>query len=369
VSGLLRRVEDVAGLHAFLEKAGVDYVDRTSVAGVHQVLIRVRVAEVQRTALRVLAADVALGAKDGVFDPFRIGPAFSDTSTGTLNPTVRGVGAGAFTGELENAFVARVDIPEWKLSTFFQALQQNDYLRMLAEPSLKCVSGEEAQFLAGGEFPIPVLQGGNRDNNAGTSSITVVYKEFGVRLRFKPLVLGDNSIRLTVAPEVSELTQTGSVQLQGFSIPAILTRRAETTLELKSGQTFALAGLINQRVDARNARTPLLGDVPVLGALFRSVRYRQGETELVVMVTADLVEPLNPAGKTAVPGSTFVPPSDWELYGQGRLDGNPYPRLSDSDAAWLKESGLSRLRGPGAWSTHEQPPAQSTSSLRPEGAR
>ena len=154
---------------------------------------------------------------------------------------------------------------------------------------------------------LPVAKGGGGSN--GNTSITIEYKEFGVRLKFKPTVLGDNTIRLQVAPEVSELSDTGAVTIQGFRVPAILTRRAETTLELKSGQTFSLAGLISQRADARNAKTPLLGDLPVLGTLFRSVRYQSGETELVVMVTADLVEPLNNAGKTALPGSLSTPPS------------------------------------------------------------
>ncbi|HYE62913.1 MAG TPA: type II and III secretion system protein family protein [Phycisphaerales bacterium] len=359
VSGLLRRVDDSAGLRSFFEKTGMEFVDRTTVAGVQQVLIRVRVAEVQRAALRILAADTDVGG-------YRIGPAFSDTSTGTTNPSLLTAGVSRFTGSLDNAFGLGVSIPEWKIDTFIQALQENNYLRVLAEPSLKCVSGEEATFLAGGEFPIPVVQGGGAVTaTTSTTSITIEYKEFGVRLRFKPYVLGDNTIRLLVAPEVSELTETGAVNIQGFRIPAILTRRAETTLELKSGQTFSLAGLISQRSEGRNSRAPLLGDLPVLGTLFRSVRYQAGETELVVMVTADLVEPMNVAGKTAVPGSTHSSPNDWELYSKGMIDGNPTPRVSAADCEWMKSTGMNRLRGPGAWSTHDQAPASSTSNLRP----
>lgn len=359
VSGMLRRVEDSAGLRSFFEKTGMEFVDRTSVAGVQQVLIRVRVAEVQRTALRVLNADTTIGN-------YQVGPAFSNTSTKTINPTLNVVGDGNFTQSLGDAFNVTASIPEWKISTFIQALQENNYLRVLAEPSLKCISGEEATFLAGGEFPIPVVQGGGTTTTTGTtSSITIEYKEFGVRLRFRPYVQGDNTIRLLVAPEVSELSDTGALTIQGFRIPAILTRRAETTLELKSGQTFALAGLINQRTEGRNARTPLLGDLPVLGSLFRSVRYQTGDTELVVMITADLVEPLNVAGKTAVPGSLHSSPNDWELYGMGMIDGNPSPKTSDADCEWMQSTMMHRLRGPGAWSTHDQMPASSTSNLRP----
>jgi pilus assembly protein CpaC len=207
-----------------------------------------------------------------------------------------------------------------------------------------------------------VVQGAGTGTN--NSSITIEYKEFGVRLHFRPYVLGDNSIRLQVAPEVSELSDNGAVVIQGFRIPAILTRRAETTLELKSGQTFALAGLISQRGEGDNAKTPLLGDLPVLGTLFRSVRYQTGETELVVMVTADLVAPLNVGGKTALPGSLDTPPDDWELYAKGKVDGDIPAKCSPADAAWLEEKGLDRLRGPGAWMNYEQPAAAGRSTLR-----
>jgi pilus assembly protein CpaC len=361
VSGLLRRTEDSAGLRAFFEKTGMQYVDRTSVAGLQQVLLKVRVAEVQRTAIRALNIDTRVG-------DYRIGPAFSDTSTGTVNPQLDVIGRGRFVETLGKSFSVAANIPEWKISTFIQSLQENSYLRILAEPSLKCISGEEATFLAGGEFPVPVAQdGGSATNATGSvisSTITVEYKEFGVRLKFRPFVLGDNSIRMFIAPEVSELSDNGAITIGGLRIPAIVTRRAETTLELKSGQTFALAGLINQRDEGRNSRAPLLGDLPILGSLFRSVRFQSGDTELIVMVTADLVEPINVAGKTAVPGSAHAKPNDWELYAMGQIDGSPIPQTSDADRHWMQSSGMHLLRGPGAWSTHEQPPASSTSTMR-----
>jgi len=237
---------------------------------------------------------------------------------------------------------------------FLQALAENQYARILAEPNLTALSGEEATFLAGGEFPIPVVQGGGgTENNA---SITIEYKEFGVHLKFKPVVLGDNSIRMMVAPEVSELSDVGSVEIQGFRIPSILTRRAETTLEMKSGQSFIIAGLLNDELNARNSRIPLLGDLPILGTLFRSVRYQKRETELLVLVTASLVEPLNEVRPGLVPGETHVTPNDWELYIEGRIEGKT-AQLSPVDSQWMKDKGLNRLTGPGAWSTHETPPA------------
>jgi pilus assembly protein CpaC len=358
VSGQLRRVDDSASLKAFLDKMAIPYVDRTGVAGIQQVMIRVRVAEVQRSIARTLGFnslyygnDAVIGVQPGPID----GGAFNPPAT--ISPGV----AGATINPLVSVFA---NIPSWKFASFVQALQENQYLRVLAEPSLKCMSGEEASFLAGGEFPIPVVQGG-----AGTTtntSITIEYKEFGVRLKFKPTVLGDNSIRLQVAPEVSELSDVGAVTIQGFRVPSLITRRADTTLELKSGQTFALAGLITQRVDGRNSRVPGFGDLPILGALFRSVRYNQGETELVVMITADLVAPMNEAGKAALPGSLSTPPNDWELYSQGKLDGDVRPVVSQADAAWLQQKGLDRLRGPGAWMSYDQPPAAGQATMRPE---
>jgi pilus assembly protein CpaC len=244
------------------------------------------------------------------------------------------------------------DFPQAQFLLFVQALAENQYLRVLAEPSLVAQSGEEASFLAGGEFPIPIAQGGG----AGTSSntITVTYKEFGVRLHFRPTVLGDGTIRLHVAPEVSELSNSnGAIQLSGFNIPGILTRKAETTIVMNSGQSFAMAGLITKETQARSSGVPALGELPVLGTLFRSVRYQQGDTELLVLITASLVEPLNLAKTPPAPGFTESEADDWDLYAQGHVNGRTPAQLSDDDAKWLKQSGLQRLRGPGAWAEYD----------------
>jgi pilus assembly protein CpaC len=343
------------------------------VAGVQQVMISVRVAEVSRTAIRSLGVNFFAGGSNffggGVIGPDGGGP-FNPINLGVNGPNapVHPVPFGFPNGvSVSPSTTLFAGINKADLEVFVQALQENQYLRLLAEPSLKCTSGEEASFLAGGEFPIPVVQGGG-GGATGNTAITIEYREFGVRLKFKPQVLGDNTIRLQVAPEVSELTDVGAVVIQGLRIPSLFTRKAETTLELKSGQTFALAGLITQRSDGRNSRVPGLGDVPVLGTLFRSVRYSNGETELVVMVTADLVEPVDQPGKTALPGSLDTPPNDWELYTRGKLDGDMPPKVSPADSAWLQEKGLDRLRGPGAWMNYEQPMAAGRSSLRPASA-
>ena len=158
-------------------------------------------------------------------------------------------------------------------------------------------------------------------------------------------------IRLHVAPEVSELSDFGAVEIQGFRIPSILSRRVETTLELASGQTFVMAGLLNQSSAARNSRIPLLGDIPVLGSLFRSVSYQIGESELVVLVTAELVEPLSHASSRALPGDLHTPPNDWDLFGRGRLEGQ-MKNLDEVSDDSVDMGELEDLKGPGAWASY-----------------
>ena len=239
--------------------------------------------------------------------------------------------------------------PKAGLEVFIQALAENQYLRILAEPQLVALSGQEASFLAGGEYPVPVVQGGLQ----GTTAISIEYKEYGVGLTFRPTVLGNGAIRLYVAPTVSSLTDVGAVTVQGFTIPALTIRKAETTLELYSGQTFGMAGRLQHAVNARNSRVPGLGDIPFLGALFRSVRYRSRDTELVVLVTASLVEPMSATLGPLTPGAAHTAPNDWELYALGKLEGSP-ASVATSEV-WIRESGLSRLHGPGAWMTYDTP--------------
>jgi pilus assembly protein CpaC len=249
------------------------------------------------------------------------------------------------------------------LELFVQALADNQYLRVLAEPNLVALSGSEANFLAGGEIPIPVVQGGG---SAG-STVTIQFKPFGIALKFRPVVTGEGGIRLSMASEVSEVTEGLSqttTEFGGIRVPGIQTRRTETSLELKSGQTFAVSGLLSERTTSQVSKIPVLGDLPILGTLFRSVQYRTGETELLVLVTASLVEPMSIASPLPVPGQSHVAPNDWELYVEGRGEGRRSAMLAPPDQTWLKEQGLDRLRGPGAWMNYEQRPAQSTA--RPE---
>jgi pilus assembly protein CpaC len=169
-----------------------------------------------------------------------------------------------------------------------KALESKGYFQSLAEPNLIAYNGQEASFLAGGEFPIPIIQGGGNNN-----SITIQFKEFGVRLKFKPTIAGD-VIRLKVAPEVSSLDFNNGVTLQGFRIPALLTRRAETDVELRDGQSFAIAGLLNNVSQEDKAAIPILSKLPIIGALFKSKSDRAERTELMVLITPRLVRPLDP---------------------------------------------------------------------------
>jgi pilus assembly protein CpaC len=198
-------------------------------------------------------------------------------------------------------------------------LQQNNLLRVLAEPNLTVMSGNQASFLAGGEYPYPVPQSGGA--GGGSTTITIEYKQYGIRLLFTPIVLGNGKIRLHVQPEVSDLDYAHSITLQGFVVPGLTTRTADTVVELNEGQTLSLAGLLNTRVTATNSSTPLLGDIPVLGALFRSVRYERQETELVVLVTPVLANAVNPDQVQNLPGEHWRYPTEGQLFLNADLGG------------------------------------------------
>jgi len=368
VSGSLRQAEQARDLRKFLDAADVKYVDTTSLAGVQQVRLAVRVAEVSRRAIRKLGINWFQ-----TWDDIFVGSTVGSDKGGAINPIDIGVPAGAAARSgLPFVFNSNttvtpnittfIGIPDINLESFFQALAENQYMRVLAEPTLVAMSGEEASFLAGGEFPIPVVQG---VGGAGSTSVTIEYREFGVRLSFKPTVMGDGTIQLHVAPEVSRLSDIGAVQIQGFSVPSLLTRRAETTVRLKNNEAFAMAGLISQENDAATSRVPGVGDLPVLGSLFRSVRYLKGETEMVVLVKASLVEPIQTEIMPTGPGMLHVEPNDWELYLLGKVEGGTPNQLAPADMRYLREMGLDRLKGPGAWARHNGKPALSRAVLPP----
>ena len=342
----------------FMTGSGMKWVDLSRIAGVQQVQLRVRIAEASRSALRELAFGAVSGGNSffggyqapggsSPFQPVSISPGAQPTTsstplggTATTGSSVNQANFGFDKNPVSSAVTLFGGIPGSDLEFYIQALSENKYVRLLAEPNLVAISGERATFLVGGSFPIPVVQ-----NSGASSAVTIEYKEFGVRLNFRPEVLGQGRIRLEVAPEVSELSEIGSLRQNGFTIPSVITRRSSTTVELGSGQSFAMAGLLRSKEQGRVSKVPILGDIPVLGVLFRSVRYEEDQTELVVMVTAELVEPLDNGTVRPMPGELHETPNDWELFMEGSLTG---ATKAGKPLARLKVLGLEGLRGPGA---------------------
>ncbi len=270
-------------------------LNRLTVAEPAQVQLRVRIAEVDRNALKQIGINWESVLQSGKF-------AFA---AATQNPVTFSDGLVRNIARLGNG----------DLTATVDALAQDGLITLLAQPNLTALSGHTASFLAGGEFPIPVAY----SQNGTVPTISVEFKKFGVSLDFTPTVLDSGAISMRVRPEVSQLSSVGAVQQQGFSIPAITVRRADTTIELGSGQTFVIAGLLQRTSEQALSKVPGLGNVPVLGTLFRSTRYRHGETELVIIVTPYLVHPLTDPRAAAMPTDGLVVPNDVDRVIGGRL--------------------------------------------------
>ncbi len=246
-------------------------------------------------------------------------------STGSLASTVSRVGVGVLTKNLD-------------INTVVDALAADQLITILAEPNLTAQSGETASFLAGGEFPVPAGTSGS------SNTITIEFKQFGVSLSFVPTVLGPNRLNLRIRPEVSELSSSGAVSLPlatgSVTIPALQVRRAETTVELGSGQSFAIAGLLQHNTTQYGDGVLGLGDIPILGPLFRSSRFQRSETELVIIVTPYLVRPASDPSQLAAPTDGFRPATDLDrvLYQRQIARGAPMPQLrSRPDAGFILE--------------------------------
>jgi len=265
-----------------------------------QILLKVRFAQVDRTKLSAFGINLlSTGAANTVGTVST--QQFGTLGTFKLNDTI-GAPAKGFTTEetisdLLNIFIFRPDI---HLGATIRALQQQNVLQILAEPNLLAANGEPARFLAGGELPYPVLTGA-----AGQATVTVQFKPFGVKLEFTATIESDNTIRLKVFPEVSSLDFTNAVTISGFVLPAIATRHAETVVELRDGQSFGIAGLLDQRTTAQFSKVPGIGDIPILGQLFRSRSMNKTNSELVVIVTPTIVDPA--AAPTAAPELPKMP--------------------------------------------------------------
>jgi pilus assembly protein CpaC len=245
-----------------------------------QVQLQVRVAEVSRNRMRELGTSYAYQGGPGAG-----GYVNSGGGPGSVGSVVNGLMSGTLGSSL-NLFVMGGNT-----LAMIRALQQQGALRALAEPNLIAMNGQEASFLAGGEFPIPVVQSSGGGN--GNSNVSIVFKEYGVRLNFKPTIIDEDHIRLELEPEVSTLDFANGVRFDGFVIPALRTRRAKTGVELRDGQSFALAGLLDNNETQQLSKVPGLGDIPILGNLFRSKQFQKNESELMFIVTAQLVKPVN----------------------------------------------------------------------------
>jgi pilus assembly protein CpaC len=304
---VIEKAADVAGGYVEKKENVVNLLQQQEGVASNQVMLRVRFAEVSRSAMTELGA--ALFTGPGGFHDYVARSTTQQFAAPSLEGTresIQGVdkwGGGRDTvtatgGKMEfsdflNLFVFN---NRYNIGTVVRALQDKGLFQSLAEPNLVATNGKEASFLAGGEFPIPVVQGGQMGN-----SVTIMFKEFGVRLNFTPTVLGGDLINLKVRPEVSALDFNNAIVIEGFRVPALTTRRTETEVELRDGQTFAIAGLMNNTVADSMRKIPGIGDIPILGWLFKSKAIQKQQTELVVMITPHIVRRGQPGVSEGLP--------------------------------------------------------------------
>jgi pilus assembly protein CpaC len=273
--------------------------------GAQEVLLEVKFAEVDRAAVMQLGVnlfDLGQGNTIGTSQTGQFGqvtvtrPAPTVTqSVGTNGVNVTTVTPTIPTANITdflNLFITRTDVP---IGVLIKALQQKNLLQILAEPNLIAVNGKEASFLAGGEFPFPIVQPGQ-----GFNAVTIQFREFGVKLKYTPVIMPNGNIHLQVVPEVSQLDFTNALTISGFTIPALSTRRAQTEFELQDGQSFVIAGLMDNRVTNVSSKMPGLGDLPIIGNFFRSKNLQKSNSELMVLCTVHRVSPSSqpPAGPT-----------------------------------------------------------------------
>ncbi|WP_421990305.1 type II and III secretion system protein family protein [Qipengyuania sp.] len=318
---------------------GTNVISRLRMATPLQVNLQVRIAEVSRSFVRALGVNLATVDNSSGFK-FGIGQGRTGAFPQYTPGSPAGLGVGVTDGPEGSSVVANIS-PGTTVSAFGKFLgldiasaldlaETEGLVTTLSQPNLTALSGETAEFLAGGEFPIPLSQG------LGTT--TIEYKNYGVSLAYSPTVLANGRISMRVRPEVSELSSQGAITLDGFQVPALITRRAETTVELGSGQSFMIAGLLSNNATNSIDKAPGLGDVPILGNLFRSTTYRKGETELVIVVTPYLVKPVD-ANDIKLPTDGFRTPTEGQrLFGYQQSDGvtggeRPGPSAVESEPA------------------------------------
>jgi pilus assembly protein CpaC len=302
-------------------------VNLLHVGGVQQVMVEVRLAEIDRTILDRMGINWTALAPQGNIYAQQINAiaALQSLSRVFLGGTGTGASGGTSTSFTQSLSANIEGIAGFKMggliwTMFFDILKQNNLGRVLAEPNLVTTSGQQASFLAGGEYPVPVPQSG-----VGGTTITIDYKKYGVGLNFTPTVLDGDKIAMRLEPEVSELDPSTTVTISGFTIEGLLVRRMSTHLEVHDGQTIAMAGLLKNEDRNIVNKFPWVGDVPILGNLFRSSSWQKQETELVVLVTPHLVKPVTP-GTARLSSDKWVDPSEYEKYFLGWTQGKPKPQ-------------------------------------------
>jgi len=283
------------------------------VPSTQQVMLQVRVAELNRTGLREIGSDLLFGASKGA--------AVGTNLTGSTVHSTGSTGLAGLIGESSSALGTKGSafgiFPTSDVNIILRALRKNSLLAILAEPNLVALSGHEATFLAGGQFPVPVPQGGL------TNQVTIQFKDFGVQLRFVPYIVDETTVRLSVAPEVSTIDPTlGTTLVQGGTpVPGINTRRVNTTVEMHEGETLALAGLLQVTIEAQTNRIPGLGDLPYLGPFFSNTSHQRVEKELLILVTPFMIAPTPAGEELPFPGQELMDPNDKEFYFLNRIEG------------------------------------------------
>jgi pilus assembly protein CpaC len=311
------------------EAKGSQVINRMTVATSNQVLLKVRIAEVDLSILKQIGVDWSKVSASG------IPPEVSFSTANNFSPAINSITIGKF----PSLFGQQV-------SAMVEALTTEGLLTVLAEPNLVAMSGQTASFLAGGEFPVPI--NGAASSTGGVPTITVEFKAFGVSLAFTPTVIDANHLNLRVRPEISQLTTNGEVSVpiapgQVVTIPALTVRRAETSVELGSGESFALAGLLQHNTTQNISKIPWIGDIPIIGAVFKSDKFQRNESDLVIIVTPYLVNPVTT--RLAAPTDGFKAPND----AQRVLFGNKYRQGLPGPGAGPLNAGGSGLIGPGGF--------------------
>lgn len=311
----------------YLPASGGDIINRIRVGGSNQVQIRVRFAEVARNIDNSLGFNwQSIGQISGFTFGLATGVSALAGASSVISTRPNNT---ALSLPNDVIGVSRKFGDKLTVDGLIDALAQDGLVTILAEPNLTAMSGETANFLAGGEFPVPIPQ--------GNGTISISFKSYGISLAFTPTLIGENRINLHVKPEVSQLTSTGSIVQSNITVPAISTRRAETTVEVASGQSFAIAGLLDNNQTQTINKYPLLGDLPVIGALFRSTRFQNGQTELVIIITPYIVRPTGE--KLALPTDGYSPPSEEERLMDLRYSSaDPDKRAMSGDSIGVKDA-------------------------------